>query len=229
MNVKKGEDALRLLLEPSSSLLWTPPGQGKGLAIILRLIIDGCEIKVRHRAKAHIIRAVLTLQPLSQLFLRTSLTKGIKARASLFIAVFILENGDSLFASLTETIPVFSTGGGTSSETPNELTCGYSLHRHVLSEENAGENTGDCVVPSHPHQCRASLISPVLEKKACLQREAHPLSGYLYEFDRIVTRSESVSAFGVAPLLCASVAPGASRSDGDDELQIRCPHFAHCG
>src|SRR5690242_3579366 len=77
---REGEDALRLLLEPSSSLLWTPASQGEGLAIILGLIIDGCEIKVRHRAKAHVIRAVLTLQPFSQLFLRTSLTKVIKAR-----------------------------------------------------------------------------------------------------------------------------------------------------
>jgi hypothetical protein len=39
---KEGEDALRLLLEPSSSLLWTPASQGEGLSIILRLIIDSC-------------------------------------------------------------------------------------------------------------------------------------------------------------------------------------------
>lgn len=129
----EGEDVLRLLLEPSSSLLCTPASQGEGLAIILGLIIDGCKIKVRHRAKAHIIRAVLTLQPLSQLFLRTSLTQVIKVRASLLIAVFMLENGDSLLAARTETIPVFSTGGGTSSETPNELACWYSTHRPVLS------------------------------------------------------------------------------------------------
>jgi hypothetical protein len=141
---KGGEDALRLLLEPSSSLLWTPARQGEGLAIILRLIIDGCEIKVCHSAKAHVIRAVLTLQPFSQLFLRTSLTKVIKARVSLLISVFIVENGDSLFASLTEMIPIFSTGGGTSSEAPNELACLYSLHRHVLSDKKTrGESIGD--------------------------------------------------------------------------------------
>jgi hypothetical protein len=65
--------------------------------------------------------------------------------------MFILENWDSLFASLTETIPIFSSGGGTSSETPNELACGYSVHRHIsFPEENEGKSTGDCVnfIPS---------------------------------------------------------------------------------
>jgi hypothetical protein len=118
---------------------------------------------------------MLTLQPFSQLFLRTSLTKVIKAGVSLFIAVFILENGDSLFASLTETIPVFSTSSSTSSETPNELACRYSLHRHISSLARKRGGKSKRLRSFHPHQRCASLISPVLEKRAYLHREAHPL------------------------------------------------------
>ncbi|GHO66253.1 hypothetical protein KSC_051450 [Ktedonobacter sp. SOSP1-52] len=63
----------------------------------------------------------------------------------MLIPVFMLEDRDDLFASLTDAIPVFSTsGGGTSPETPNELTCWYSVHRHIASpEENEGESTVD--------------------------------------------------------------------------------------
>jgi hypothetical protein len=105
--------------------------------------------------------------------------------------MFILENGNSLFASLTETIPVFSIGGGTSSEAPNELACRYSIHRHIsFPEENAGKSTRDYVNPSS-QRC-TSPISPALEKRAYLHREAHPLSGYLYEFNRSTARSEIV-------------------------------------
>jgi len=61
--------------------------------------------------------------------------------------------------------------------------------------------------------------------------EKHALCAevFLGSLNRLVIRSESVSAFGVVPRLCASVEPGVSHSDDDDELQLRCRHFARCG
>src|SRR5690242_14702190 len=86
-------------LKPPSPLFPTPACECEDLPIIFLFIGDDGNVKVRLVAKRHIVRTLRTLQPLSELLLRTSFTKVAKERSFLFITMLILKDRSHLFTS----------------------------------------------------------------------------------------------------------------------------------